>query len=302
MEYDDLLKAIKMDNEHSNFHLKTTTAHIFKNDKILLITKPKIAHSWGRDTFLNQQSADFDYFDSNFSINCVDLSLTKNYQAVDTKLYNDYFESITEIWNSFLQKNEKRDLIILYRNPLENWLSAFVQDYIEPLVPNQDINSPYFTKFIREIPKIPYGQLQDFIFDCEHSNSYNKSFTEKYKTIMYNIYKIHMDVHVKNREFTWGHYYPWMTFVYKLVNTDLIDKSKIKIVDTYDAPLEEQLHPYFDTPKKAGPTKKHNHTFELLYDVLNNSTYKQSILEYLKDEINIYYDLKENYKSFHLNK
>ena len=51
MEYNELLLKLKLDEESQ---LTANTCHIFKNDKLLLLTKPKVAHSWCRDTFLNQ--------------------------------------------------------------------------------------------------------------------------------------------------------------------------------------------------------------------------------------------------------
>jgi len=301
MEYNELLLKLKLDEESQ---LTANTCHIFKNDKLLLLTKPKVAHSWCRDNFLNQDSKNKNQIHSSFNIDFINLNLKKISieSEDDLENYEKYFDDISETWNAFLEKNEKRDFIILYRNPLENWLSAFVQDYIEPLVPKQEINSPYFLKFIKEIPRVSHGTLDDFITDCSRADNFKNTFTEKYPIIMHHIYKLHLDIHIEKGEYTWGHYYPWIAFVYKIVNTNLIDSSKIKIIDTYDSPLEEQLKPYLlnssMTPKGY---KKHNHSFDILYTIINQSNYKIKILEYLKDEINMYYDLKENYKNFHIN-
>lgn len=296
--YIEFLKNINQNTDTiDSIDISKIRTHFFKNDKILILTKPKVAHSWCRDIFI-EKNLDINT-DTSFLVNFITLDILTYFTDDFNK---KYFDEISPIWTNFLNKNEKRDLILLYRNPFENWMSAFIQDYIRPLVPRQEVQSPYFIKFIRDIHSIETSIKEEFILECKSSNSYDKIFYQKYKKIMYEIYRIQFQSHLNNGIINSGHYFPWITFIYKLINSNKIDSSKIKLIDIYESPLEIQLSPYIEMMEfDESNIKNNNSGFDIMYKLISESNYKNKIIDSLSDEINLYYDIKENYKDFHMN-
>ena len=97
--------------------------HFFYTDKVLLLTVPKISHSRCRQLFLGKKNQN-DGFDVSFPIS------TKTFEFIGRD-GNEYEMEVKNIWKGFLEKSEKRDLIFLYRNPLEHFISGFLKDWIK---------------------------------------------------------------------------------------------------------------------------------------------------------------------------
>ena len=79
---------------------------IFENDKMIVLTTFKIAHSWCRDKFLKSEN-----INSSFQIDMSSLSFElKQYN----KQNDEYYKKINSIWNSLLEKKEKRGYMPRY--------------------------------------------------------------------------------------------------------------------------------------------------------------------------------------------
>jgi len=308
-------KQIEEFFEHTNF----VHGEVFFNDKCLLITKPKLAHSWCRNNFLknnskevlsytqNDKSTISSTFNSSFEIDFTSLEL--NILNTDNKNSNfntesvEYAEEVKTVWNSILSRNEKRDIVVIYRNPLLGWISGFFQDTFSKVDFETEKHSPYFIKFIQQL-NIPEQEKNRFIEKCKFSNSYYELIRDDdFNIIMSGILELFLERYIEEVKFKTGHSETWIPFIFKLVNSLDIDTSKIKLLDIYDAPLEIQLKNYLDiNPNDIDTNYKRNEKDIMLFmECLMNSQYRNLIQSILKDDYNMYRDLKENYKQYHLN-
>jgi hypothetical protein len=95
----------------------------YYKDGLLVITHPKIASSWCKKTFLP-----FDD-DNQITTTCyIDENLTLYYDGGETLENIKNKSNIISMWDS-LEKNDSINVIFLYRNPFNHFISAFIQDF-----------------------------------------------------------------------------------------------------------------------------------------------------------------------------
>lgn len=272
-------------------------AQFFLSDKFLLITHPKISHSWCKINIHKDRA-----LDTGFRINPMTFELNHRPQNLHSYQNDSKFMKINEIWNNFLQKKEKRDFIILYRNPVDHFISAFIQDFMLKGIHKDSLS--FFYNFLNTLP-VSTKERDNFLEDMKlKTNFFTPQSFIKYPIIWEHIFKVKFDFYINQGNFFAGHYTPWLSFINFLLNSKKIDENKIKFIDIYDAPLELQLKNYlsnnnfkeeyiFDKTKDG-----HSQYFNLFKSIINqNSKYRDTVNSILKNDI-IYYDtLKKNNKS-----
>jgi len=270
-----------------NINTVQRRVQLFQNDKALIITSPKIAHSWCKKHILPNE---YDSVGDSFGVHLKTFKL--QYES------NEYTESINKTWKSFLSKKEKKDLIILYRNPLEHLLSGFMQDW--GTSPTYDYKIP--------IVAIAFA---DFFFAGLSGNKFEKSdFFEKYNFnggitndlfteypfFTKELLKLLFDYYLKNGRYADGHFTLWLTFINNLIESDKFDSNKIQLINIYDSPLERQLENYIEfdkiknTPRLDNENiRKHKYIFDFLKEIIkSNKDYNAIVATLLQNELGIY--------------
>jgi len=268
---------------------------MFQNEKILLITTRKIAHSRCIQIFGNELISDGTK-NFSFSVNNSDLTLA----PLNLQEESEYFNKINNTWNNFLQKKEKRDLVILYRDPLEQFISAFMQDFMSKMPHNSYycINNALLYYFLENISASPL-EKSNFLKKYQE-NGLSEEMFYSFNKIFVEFIKMFFEFFITSATYTDSHYSPWLTFVSHLYYSNKIDKNKIKFIDIYENPLEESLKNYFDEPIEKVPTynykyKRHNFLFDYMKNlIMNNKKYTNVTSSILSNEILFYNRIKNN--------
>lgn len=267
------------------------------NDKVIVITKLKLGHSKCRELFLGHASSNIN---TDFMCDFHTLQISEGRNLTPS----DYSTDFINIWKSVLNKKEKRDIVLIYRNPIGAWLSGFYQDTIDSASNYIFTSTPYFTEYINSLGKYDNKLKENFIKDFKNVSSLASLFdTEVYLPIISDIISKNLDYYMDRNMLGTAHTKSWIPFIYKLINSNQIDTTKIKLLDLYDAPLEIQLKSYLDIPNltKHGDYRRSVTQMQLLFNIVMRSKHSHVITMFLKEDYNLYIDLKENYKQYHLN-
>ena len=263
------------------------------NDKVIVITKLKLGHSKCRELFIGKTNYSIDT-DFKCDFHTLELISTKN------KTSNTYTEDFTNIWNSVLNKTEKRDIVLIYRNPISAWLSGFYQDTTNMYDNSYFKDTPYFTEYINSLKhnnEVKQNFLKDFTNELNLRTLFKK---EEYIPIISDIITKNLDYYMLNNKLGKAHTKSWIPFIYKLINSNQIDTTKIKLLDLYDAPLEIQLNNYLNTSSVSHGYRRDKVEMQLLLNIVMTSEYSEIITMFLKEDYNLYIDLKKNYKQFNI--
>lgn len=273
--------------------------NIFENNKIVLFTVPKIAHSWCNTKFIGKENESS--VDSEFAINYYTYELSTHVHKGDPR-DDEYFKKIEKTWNSILGKKEKRDLVIFYRNPYEHFLSAFMQDYSRNFYPGVSPNEQVYWEYFIESLQVPSIIKTNFINDIGLEGTLTSDIVMKYPEIATKVIDINFDSYLRKGSFENGHYRTWLSFINRLITSDSIDSNKVRFVDIYDAPLEVQLKNVVDI--ESGPsynTSTHSWSFSILDKLVSQNTrYYDTISSVIKYEMIYYQEIKTKYKKNHL--
>lgn len=286
-----------MFNQEEKIHVE-----LFSNDKVFLITKPKFGHSWCRTKFepINSQLSDFN---TSFNIEFVDLKLEESVDSLNS-ISKEYYLTITALWKNILNKREPRDIVIVYRNPIEAWISGFYQDTFGRSSFQDIANTPFFYNFVKNLNEISDISKDEFLSDCNDYISFFDIFNNaNHYPILFEILNVYLDNYIQTSSFNDGHNTPYLPFIYKLLNTNMIDTSKIKLLDMYDAPFEVQLKNYMnyqDIDPADINHKRDTLQLNIMKRIIEDSKYKYFLSSYLGDKYNIYRDIKEKYKQYHI--
>ena len=265
------------------------------NDKVIVITKLKLGHSKCRELFLGSEQS---HINSHFVCNFHTLEiLTQELNSEDS-----HTKKFIKIWESVLNKTEKRDIVLIYRNPISTWLSGFYQDTINAYDNKFFLDAPYFTEYINSLNH-DHITTQNFLRYFKKETAIGTLFKkEEYIPIISDILSKNLEYYMINNKLGTAHTKSWIPFIYKLINSKQIDTAKIKLLDLYDARLEHQLKNYLNIQKiNQGDYRRTPIEMELLFDIVASSNHSHTITTFLKEDYNLYIDLKENYKQYHLN-
>lgn len=286
-------------NDNEIVNLDFNNLEVFQNNKLILLTTFKLAHSWCRDKFLENKgiNSTFSVVQNNYSFKLQQNSSTRN---------QEYFYEIQLIWNSLLEKKEKRDIVVLYRNPIEHLISGFMQDFSPlPLNFNNSEDIPQFKTL-----------LHSYIYSLESPTEKKDSFIQKYlqngiteklfinyPILTKELIKLFFDYYLINAKYSnTSHFNLWLTFISNMYYSNLFDKNKFKFIDIYDDFLEIQLENYLENSvvparnvlqQKSG--RKHNYVFDYIKDLIHkNKKYYGIVSSLLYGELLFYEKIKNN--------
>lgn len=168
---------------------------------------------------------------------------------------NEYYDLIRTDFNNISKKVNKKDIIILIRNPKVMFLSAWYQDYITPIIygnsntpfyhilsilqNDDDINDNIINSFIDTIKINRYTNDSIFQF-FNNSNQYSPN-------IMHSIIKSRINVlKYLNESVISEHNQFYLSKYNEFITSPYIDNSKIKIIDLDNkrTPLTKLLNSY----------------------------------------------------------
>lgn len=273
---------------------KLFKADIFYNDKIVILTTLKIGHSKCREIFLGNQNSEID---SQFIINSSNFNLKPGPRESNSTIQSNYDDSIFKIWNNFLKKEEKRELIILYRNPKEHLISAFMQDFFY-VSENNNFGKAFIDLFLNTLNYDNHRKLE--FKDKLLRDGINKELFKNYPSFTKPIINILLEYYLTRGEYLNinGHYTKWNTSIYLLYNSNLIDLHKIKFVDIYDNPIEIQLSNYlenYNVELNINDWKRHSYLFDYITNmILNISTLNKIVNGILEYEFVFYNKIKSD--------
>lgn len=250
------------------------SAQIFYNNKLLLLTHPKIAHSWCRNVFLKSDDTN-----SSYQID------TNDFIILDSSI-ND--TNLVEIWNNFIEKKEIRDFVILYRNPINHWISALIQDTIA-IQPN---NAGFFFEMYLHSMNLSTEEINLFLHELEKNDfRITKIIYESHSKIVSELIYSIVKHFINNRSLSEssGHFSMWSSFLVSLIISNKIDKNKIKLFNIENSELNNILQPYTQDEKAwlfktESPSNKW--TFNIVYNFLKeNEEYNNKLLSSLNIEM-----------------
>jgi hypothetical protein len=257
---------------------------IFHNENLLLFTQPKIASSWCKKHFFNNSNEIHPSFIINKNLELIDSSGEYNEKNKENQKF------IKNIWNSLDEKNS-RDIVFLFRNPLEHFISAFVQDF---LIGDENTN-----RILKNLQNKDLDKKNEFldkykINNFEFSNNIIKNYFEISKKILTDEFKNR----IENYSFEYGHFSLWLTLVNNLSTSNKLSKYDIQYIDIYSDDLKNKIGKYFNSIDES-PIYSYKFIFDILKEIIDKSEYKDYIYENLKNEIFIYNKLKINgYRTF----
>ena len=241
---------------------KLQQPHMFWNNKIVLVTKPKIAHSLCRKIFLGNHDVNVRWkmkeLQTGFRVDPVTFKMTAenrytNNTPEDEKWQDEYDNDAILIWDNILRGVDDRDLILLYRNPYEHFLSGFVQDtlFFDDVSKGGRMLEPLLRVWIDSMKDIKVGSAykDKFINTLTQNQASFGGFIqllELFPDITSRLLELLFKQHIERVLYTRGHYTRWLSFAFLLYESGRIDKSKIKFIDTYEDNLFNSLDPYVD--------------------------------------------------------
>jgi hypothetical protein len=231
---------------------------LFSTDTGLIFTKPKIATTYLRSL----SNSDMPMFSSTLN-NIHDFKYlhkvgfhhpNQSNQRVD---YSHILDTINNDVNLLVNNNLKKDVVILYRNPIKRCIAAFVQDNLH------DLLDVHFHK--KEI------SIQSDV------NLLDKLITGRIKLMPRS-----------------SHNTPWLVFVNELINSSIIDKSKLKLIDIDSGDISNTVKKYFNNHEFHITKNSNKFINNRVYYILKNfekEKYNEMYQSHF-DEIAIYNKLK----------
>lgn len=274
-----------------DFDKNIVRVHFFYNEKILLLTFPKIAHSLCRELFLENK------VDTTIDFNPTTLEITPTQDSTN-KEYKEYFENVNSIWTNFLNKKEKRDLIILYRNPYEHLISGFMQDWFggHSSSGTGRMAEPFISLFINSIKGYP--QKKESFFKKYYNHGIDENLFLEYPEITNELVDVLLDYYLTNAKYTGSaHFTLWISIISSIYYSNKIDRKKIKFFDIYDNPIQVQLKNYIENIDDSNikHKKQNSYAFKFVKKLIkNNQKYSSIINALLYSELQIYDKIKNN--------
>lgn len=258
---------------------------IFTNPIIFLLTHPKIASSWCHN-LLEDDNVNTSFF--------INDKFELSYTTEGLKENKDYFDKVQKDWNDFLNKRQDKKFIILYRNPIEHFLSAFMQENFY----SETFDDYYFSEVF---PKITYdinSETEDknqFIEMFKNNRfEFNKKIISSFPEITKKVFKNRFEIRMENNSFESGHFSYWLSFIEKISNSSQFEHIDFKYIDIYEQDLRlslnEELIKEVDMKSKLF---SHKFSFDITKDILDESKYKELFYEKMEKEMIIYNKLKE---------
>lgn len=288
--------------ELKSYHINKTRFTIYNTENVIVFTARKIATQF-LDKFYRT------YIDNNIQF---DFTIQKNGDRNGVQVQRSAGPTKDSEIVSYLKKVVNNDysidkeIVILIRNPWKRYISAFIQDYIKPMIIHTSPTDNLFFNFIFN---------DDFMYnkhkiDIKNKKTYIDVFRKYVENRKINFNRVVVDDITREviefliksiilidsdntRDYSNGdHFYFHHTPILELIQDANINP---KIIDIDECNLSYELSKYEKTPKKLDKYHSSNELTDIFTN-LEGSTlfdeYKKNIQKELQHEIDSYNKLK----------
>ena len=273
-------------------------AQVLLTEKFTLLTQPKICSSYiGREFRRIKQIHDNTMPWVTF--NSTDLSI-KQFNVED-EYPNHILTEIKSEWEGCLSKKSKNDILLLGRDPMKRFASAFYQDIIRDIInPKTEYKKDLLLSLLKSnISEYTYNQIEQKIYLTEEYGDswiYSKDASGVNMDIARVICNYALnDFQQRNLSAEIPHNTNYMYKYYHIIKSDLINPSKIKFVDIGEVNLSNFLNRYdIHNFPKSKDNNSMNWKSQIYHVLLNNfPELYSSICKDLQYETYFYNIIKE---------
>ena len=265
---------------------------ILSSSKTLFLLKGKIASTYVTRVLNNQYSIDVELNPNNF----IDYTIGNNFNKETKNNIRtvDYFES-------WARSNFDKDVVTFIRNPIERYLSGFIEDYVGGRLYH---GSPLFTDYwLRNNSQLKFDSIliERFIdtLSAIQENSQNHDEANIKLTEFIPIWEELISFFLKEffkskLKLRHAHRSSWITFVYMLKT---IKNHNLHIYDIKNVKMREIMSNHCDNSELKIKELEHRHNSssyfsDITYKIYENSNYiRKTLDDILYDEIILYKEL-----------
>jgi hypothetical protein len=252
----------------------------WSHEKLNIISSPKVASRF-LDSIFDVKPDDYK---NQFTLN-TDIKLHINEEYFNPQLIDEFHETFS--------KTNKKDILILYRNPYKKLLTGIIQDFNIFL-----LNTPILHRFLAASFFTDVESLKYIRFDSEKMRQYldniesHQSFLDFYKRLL----ESYLDFSLKSSSKTFNtvHTKSGLYILHTLISDKIYDKTKLHLVDIDiidDLYLEEFLKKYL-IKFEPNISKNSNNVFkDILEDIIENSEYYKDTINEILEEDYFFYEL-----------
>ena len=270
----------------------------FMDEENFVITAPKVGSRFMLQVF-EKNEVDFRLPSKIYSVK--DLEVNENKVKTTGKYQLDYDvevyeKSLITEWNKIINGTSKKNVVLLYRHPIERFKTAIVQDFASSINENKYDNLFYLIElllqggfseelvmcFLNEFaPLLKIKTGMQILEEKNYNKIYNKV-KDLYQYLL-KIYTIHASKHGTH------HYSDYLSIIYTLMNLRII-----KNVISINLDIKGDVENYFQhlTKNKAKTLIPYSNTTsgkELVGDILQENLFIQrSVHSLLKEDLKIY--------------
>lgn len=258
----------------------------WNSDKLIVISSPKVASSYLDSKFYETPGNK-----NMFSI-ANDLELKLDINSISS-------ESVVKDLELISTNKNKKDILIVYRNPLEKFLSGTIQDFANIITYGLPYNNFLIDYLLTEssIETNYIFKSKDTIFNNIQNINTPKE-DEKFKKYYLELLRIYVNFYINNT-ITSDHATSNLYLLYPFINEKIVDKNKIKFFDidsTSDVTLEDILLKYEITSKRKEVRNSQKKNSELLSKMISNDSDLMSKLHHNLKQETFFYNLLKNSK------
>lgn len=238
-----------------------------QTNKAFFINNPKIASRYLTEV-CEQNTTRFWIDFPSTDINYYPNGETNNQSYVD-EIFND--------WNNIRKGTNKKDIIILYRDPLKRLVSAIIQDSLGIIGGDSKKTLLYSTFKLLGFSEEDVDLLIEWR-ETAHPSDFE--FVQRYSmtndntiipSMMKHVYRIHIENLLKRSDWQSSHASPHNLPLVYLLNSVKFDMNKVKFIDLDETP--DKLGEYLKSIEIKVPENKHSNNIlgpQMVYDILLN--------------------------------
>jgi len=235
--------------------------------KVFFINNPKIASRYLTEV-CNKNT-------TRFSVDFPSTDIT--YYSTGETDNQSYVEEIFRDWDNIRNGTNKKDIIILYRDPLKRLVSAIIQDSLGMIGTDSKKPLLYSTFKLLGFSESDVDLLlkwhimahpSDFDFVKRYSMTNDDTIIP---SMMKHVYRIYIENFLKRSDWQATHASPHTLPLVYLLNSVKFDMNKVKFIDLDESPYK--LEEYLKTIEIKVPKNKHSNNMlgpQMVYDILLN--------------------------------
>ena len=200
-----------------------------------------------------------------------------NYYPNETNSNQSYVDEIYRDWDNIRNGANKKDIIILYRDPLKRLVSAIIQDSLGVIGNTSNQLLLYSTFKLLGFSESDVDLLiewretahpSDFDFSKRYSMTNDNTIIP---SMMKHVYRIYIENLLKRSDWQSSHASPHNLPLVYLLNSVKFDMNKVKFIDLDESP--DKLGEYLKSIEIKVPENKHSNNIlgpQMVYDILLN--------------------------------